>query len=486
MTRTSKDALKCARNARRGKMAHFTARGENPHRKPPAEGGKRQKTNKREPREMRIPDFRDPNAPRAPYRMGEVPAAGWYNIECTFRHTCPNAPAILRAQGVEVKPGEDALARATAEGWGVELATAETLERLAATFAAVDGAGRGLPLTRDHAGYGSEPDTRAAGWIKALHAEGSHLWAWIELTPWGHELINGGEYVYFSTEYDYAEFERVEGGASPRRLDGCTLTNSPRHTTQYPCTNMTGSALGGLCRDKQTNLQARACKQQDTTMNTNETPADTGEDEKALHAAPQVPATGDAATQGEPAPATKAEAGDKPAQNNGQPDEAAEATNKNQGCEEEAQNDDGPDMEGAIIAVAELLGLPEMATPADLLGAVKNLMKSNEELQAALAEANKGTPVGGAATNSVRMRYPRLAALNGSRVPLMGQKPNTTATVRVGNGTRAVNSQAKDRADYCAAAVDKRERSMGRSLTPGEYSATWQQANRDYDLGINR
>ncbi|MBQ4593036.1 MAG: hypothetical protein IJA81_00225 [Akkermansia sp.] len=412
---------------------------------------------------MKIPDFRDPNAPRAPFRMGEVPAAGWYNIECTFRHTCPNAPAILRAQGVDVKPGEDALARATAEGWGVELATAETLERLAATFAAVDGAGRGLPLTRDHAGYGSEPDTRAAGWIKALHAEGSHLWAWIELTPWGHELINGGEYVYFSTEYDYAEFERVEGGASPRRLDGCTLTNSPRHTTQYPCTNM---------------------QTKNTTMNTNETPAATGEDEKALHAAPKVPATGDAAAQGETA--AKAEAGDKPAQNNGQPDEAAEATNTNQGSEEEAQNDDDPDMEGAIIAVAELLGLPEMATPADLLGAVKNLMKSNEELQAALAEANKGTPVGGAATNSVRMRYPRLAALNGSRAPLMGQKPNTTATVRVGNGTRAVNSQAKDRADYCAAAVDKRERSMGRSLTPGEYSATWQQANRDYDLGINR
>ncbi len=412
---------------------------------------------------MRIPDFRDPNAPRAPFRMGEVPAAGWYNIECTFRHTCPNPPAILRAQGVEVKPGEDALARATAEGWGVELATAETLERLAATFAAVDGAGRGLPLTRDHAGYGSDPDTRAAGWIKALHAEGSHLWAWIELTPWGHELINGGEYVYFSTEYDYAEFERVEGGASPRRLDGCTLTNSPRHTTQYPCTNM---------------------QTKNTTMNTNETPADTGEDEKALHAAPQVPATGDAAAQGETA--ANAEAGDKPAQNNGQPDEAAEATNTNQGSDEEAQNDDGPDMEGAIIAVAELLGLPEMATPADLLGAVKNLMKSNEELQAALAEANKATPVGGAATNSVCMRFPRLAALNGSRVPLMGQKPNTTATVRVGNGTRAVNSQAKDRADYCAAAVDKRERSMGRSLTPGEYSATWQQANRDYDLGINR
>ena len=43
MTRTSKDALKRARNARRGKMAHFTARGENPHRKPPAEGGKSQK-----------------------------------------------------------------------------------------------------------------------------------------------------------------------------------------------------------------------------------------------------------------------------------------------------------------------------------------------------------------------------------------------------------------------------------------------------------
>ena len=408
---------------------------------------------------MKIPAFTDPHAPRAPFSLGQVPPAGWYNIECTFRHTCPNPLAILRAHGVEVKPGEDALACATAHGWGVELATPETLTRLAATFAAVDGAGRGLPLTRDHAGFGSDPDTRAAGWIKALHAEGCHLWAWIELTPWGHELINGGEYVYFSTEYDYAEFERVEGGASPRRLDGCTLTNTPRHTTQYPCTNM---------------------QTKNTTMNTHPTDrAATGDDEK-------VPATNTSGTDPQEAPATNPVAGDKPAQNNGQPAEAAEATNTNQSSEEQAQNDDAPDMEAAIIAVAELLGLPEMATPADLLGAVKNLIKSNEELQAALTEANKATPVGGAATNSMRMRFPHLTALNASRVPLTGQKPNTTATVRVGNGTRAVNSQAKDRADYCTAAVDKRERSMGRSLTPGEFSATWQQANRDYDLGLNR
>lgn len=43
MTRTSKDALKRPRNARRGKMAHFTVKSTIHPRKPPAEGGKRQK-----------------------------------------------------------------------------------------------------------------------------------------------------------------------------------------------------------------------------------------------------------------------------------------------------------------------------------------------------------------------------------------------------------------------------------------------------------
>jgi len=84
-------------------------------------------------------------------------------------------------------------------------------------------------------------------------------WAWIELTPWGHGLVDNAEFSFFSREYDYADFVRTVAGAEPSRLAGCTLTNSPRHKQQVPCTNMAA-------------LRARACATQtihttQTTMN---------------------------------------------------------------------------------------------------------------------------------------------------------------------------------------------------------------------------
>ncbi len=45
MTRTSKDALKCARNARRGKMAHFTMKITIPPCQAPAKVGNGAKEN---------------------------------------------------------------------------------------------------------------------------------------------------------------------------------------------------------------------------------------------------------------------------------------------------------------------------------------------------------------------------------------------------------------------------------------------------------
>lgn len=174
-------------------------------------------------------------SPHAPYTRGSVPAAGWFCIETTFRHRCPNPEGMLRAHGVE--PGADPLATAAAHGMDTELATEDTLRALAETYRSLDAGGRGLLLTRDHAGMNDAQDTRACGWIRALHAEGRRLWAYIELTPYGHAMVDAGEYTYFSTEYDYAEFTPGANGATPTRLRGCTLTNMPRHAAQVPCTN---------------------------------------------------------------------------------------------------------------------------------------------------------------------------------------------------------------------------------------------------------
>ena len=151
--------------------------------------------------DMNIPAFTDKTAPRAPFKPGSVTGAAWFNIETVFCHACLNPGAMLRSHGLR-------------------------------------------------------PDTRAAGWIKALHADGGKLWAWIELTPYGHGLVDSAEFAFFSTEYDYRDFKQTAAGAEPQRLAGCTLTNGPRHPAQTPCTNMKS-------------LQARACATQDNkNMNT--------------------------------------------------------------------------------------------------------------------------------------------------------------------------------------------------------------------------
>ena len=419
---------------------------------------------------MSIPAFTDKTAPRAPFKPGRVPGAAWFNIETTFCHACPNPGAMLRSHGLHAEEGADLWAACVEAGLDREVATPETLAALADTFRAVDAEGRGVLLTVDHAGVGERPDTRAAGWIKALHADGGKLWAWIELTPYGHGLVDSAEFAFFSTEYDYRDFKQTAAGAEPQRLAGCTLTNGPRHPAQTPCTNMK-------------TLQARACATQDNkNMNTDteekKTPATNTEPEDT-----QTNSAGTEPTQGKECAATN---GGTPAK------EEATNTGTEPAKEPAATNDDdlqpSDDLSAALVAVAELLGLPDSAKPADLVDAVKTLQRSNDELRTALAEANKNASMnGGTAANSVR--YPNLRALNhGTRkaTALTGATPNREVTVSVGHGTRAVNCQDKARVDYCTNAVTTAERALGRTLTPAEYGRAWAKANSDYTQGVNR
>ena len=421
-------------------------------------------------RDMSIPAFADKTAPRAPFKPGSVPGAAWFNIETVFCHACPNPGAMLRSHGLHPEEGADLWAACVEAGLDREVATPETLAALADTFRAVDADGRGVLLTVDHAGVGERPDTRAAGWIKALHADGGKLWAWIELTPYGHGLVDSAEFAFFSTEYDYRDFKQTAAGAEPQRLAGCTLTNGPRHPAQTPCTNMK-------------TLQARACATQDNkNMNTDteekKTPATNTEPEDT-----QTNSAGTEPTQGKECAATN---GGTPAK------EEATNTGTEPAQEPAATNDDdlqpSDDLSAALVAVAELLGLPDSAKPADLVDAVKTLQRSNDELRTALAEANKNASMnGGTAANSVR--YPNLRALNhGTRkaTALTGATPNREVTVSVGHGTRAVNCQDKARVDYCTNAVATAERALGRTMTPAEYGRAWAKANNDYTQGVNR
>lgn len=95
---------------------------------------------------MSIPSYTDPHAPRAPFKPGEAPAAAWFNIETTFAHACPNPVAMLRGQGIACEPGEDPFMAAVTAGVDREVATPETLARLADNFAKLDAGGRGVLL----------------------------------------------------------------------------------------------------------------------------------------------------------------------------------------------------------------------------------------------------------------------------------------------------------------------------------------------------
>lgn len=411
---------------------------------------------------------------------------------------------MLRSHGLHPEEGADLWAACVSAGLDREVATPETLAALADTFRAVDAEGRGVLLTVDHAGVGERPDTRAAGWIKALHADGGKLWAWIELTPYGHGLVDSAEFAFFSTEYDYRDFKQTAAGAEPQRLAGCTLTNGPRHPAQTPCTNQekyelrstsyeAGREAARPREDFSAAEEAVGATQDNKNMNTDteekKTPATNTEPEDTqTNSAGTEPAKGKecAATNGDtPAPATPkgyAETGKEGATNTGT--ESAE--------EPAATNDDdlqpSDDLSAALVAVAELLGLPDSAKPADLVDAVKTLQRSNDELRTALAEANKNASMnGGTAANSVR--YPNLRALNhGTRkaTALTGATPNREVTVSVGHGTRAVNCQDKARVDYCTNAVTTAESALGRTMTPAEYGRAWAKANSDYTQGVNR
>lgn len=473
--------------------------------------------------EMSIPAFTDEGAPRAPFPLGEVPAAGWFCIETTFAHPSPNPEGLAQGLGYVLSPGCDAAAFAAAHGFGQEVASAETLAGLVRCFNRLDSGGRGLLVTRDHASFNEAAETRATGWIKALHAEPHALWAWIVWTPWGHEMVNGGEFVHFSTEYDYRDFVLTEGGAAPTRLAGCTITNEPRHAGQIPCTNALHAgryatrcdeaALPGLQRPDSVAVPSlRACRcatrcdeaalpglprasflsscpasglhQTQMNMNTN-TMNDSGG--RCLNSgdAPRPEMTQAAANSEEPKEATAAHAETR----DGSAPQLSSAANGDVPQDDKAAaaaNSDVPnaalDLEGCCQQAAELLGLADDATPEDLLAAIKGLLDSNQELNDALEEAHVAADASRSCNSRLRFRY--LTSRNSSRVALQGQVPNREVNVRVGQGVRAVNTQSKSKADFCTNAVAARERSLGRRLSPAEYSCTWREAMRDYDAGI--
>lgn len=115
----------------------------------------------------------------------------------------------------------------------------------------------GSEMLIDHEHFSGESDqeSRAYGWATRLKAGADGFYATNRWTATGKPAVDGGDYRFFSTEYDPKDFEEVpvaqmpaeilnrfpanEGWKylRPLRLDGLSLTNMNRNRGQRPITN---------------------------------------------------------------------------------------------------------------------------------------------------------------------------------------------------------------------------------------------------------
>ena len=158
----------------------------------------------------------------------EHPADGWYQIEAKGRH--PN-----RAAGVVQVIDEEA-------------ATA-IVNRFNADAAA--GALRhGNEMLVDHEHFSDQADkeSRAYGWLTRLENRADGIYGQIRWTGTGKAAVDGGDYRFFSTEYEPGDCSVVNRTdrtdktnglreVRPRRLAGLTLTNMNNNRGQKPITN---------------------------------------------------------------------------------------------------------------------------------------------------------------------------------------------------------------------------------------------------------
>lgn len=98
---------------------------------------------------------------------------------------------------------------------------------------------RGVELAIDQA---HRPDDGAAGWVRELHKRGSELWATIEWTPVGVQLISDGIFRYFSPEFAPRYTDPETGAENRNVLLGGGLTNRPFIKHMHPILLSEGGA----------------------------------------------------------------------------------------------------------------------------------------------------------------------------------------------------------------------------------------------------
>lgn len=153
------------------------------------------------------------------------PSDGWYMIEPRGEH--PNRDANV------IQVIDDESANSVVNRFNLD-AAAGALSH-----------GHEMLIDHEHFKHDAEKETRAYGWLTHLANRADGIYGQIRWTTTGKAAVDGGDYRFFSTEYDPRDLKILNSVNSvnsvkrirPLRLDGLTLTNSPNNKGGKPITN---------------------------------------------------------------------------------------------------------------------------------------------------------------------------------------------------------------------------------------------------------
>lgn len=166
-------------------------------------------------------------------REFQHPADGWYQIEPKGEH--PNRKASV------IQVIDSNATNAIVNRFNLDAAAGKLSH------------GAEMLIDHEHFRHDADKETRAYGWLQQLQDRADGIYGKIRWTNTGKEAVDGGDYRFFSTEYDPADAKILNRGkvsrVRPLKLDGLTLTNSPNNKGGRPITNRTDKFPPGTHAD---------------------------------------------------------------------------------------------------------------------------------------------------------------------------------------------------------------------------------------------
>lgn len=154
-------------------------------------------------------------------REFQHPDDGWYQVETPGDHLNKPAAAV---QVIDATAVSNIVNRFNQEA-------ADYMHKHGVPFP-------GMLIDHEHFKHDTDKETRAYGWLLKMANRNGVPFGEIRWTTTGRQAVDGGDYRFFSTEYDVKDLVELDGNkVRPMRLAGLTLTNMPNNKGGQPITN---------------------------------------------------------------------------------------------------------------------------------------------------------------------------------------------------------------------------------------------------------